>query len=189
MTLCLLYALQLPEFFEAAGINGAALGKERIPSRLLIRTDFKAKDGVVRASNAQTNDSLLRHLIREFEGLPIFLRGSLKEMTGIRDISLRDFFWTGAEKNPLHPYLQGSLLVVVNRRKKTPSNFRSKPLCQQPLYVLLRRDGGYFCACCSRDGGQLSVHPYPMSSYHLPGLQNRQDVEVAGEVVTIVRRL
>jgi transcriptional regulator with XRE-family HTH domain len=189
ITLCLLYAVQLSEFLEAAGINGDALGKERIPGRLLIRSGPNAKDGVVRASNVQANDSLLRHLIREFEGLPVFLRGSLKEITGIRDISLRDFFWTGAEKNPLHPYLRGSLLVVVNRRKKTPSNFRSKPLCQQPLYVMLRRDGGYFCACCSRDGGQLSVHPYPMSSYHLPGLQNRQDVEVAGEVVTIVRRL
>jgi transcriptional regulator with XRE-family HTH domain len=189
MTLCLLYSLQLPEFLEAAGINGAALGKERIPSRLLTRPDFNAKDGVFRTSNAQASDSLLRHLIREFEGLPVFLRGSLKEMTGIRDISLRDFFWTGAEKNPLHPCLRGSLLVVVNRRKKTPSNFRSKLLCQQPLYVMLRRDGGYFCACCSRDGGQLSVNPYPMSSYHPPGVQNRQDVEVVGEVVTIVRKL
>jgi len=189
VTLCLLYAVQLSEFLEAAGINGSTLGEERIPWRLLAKPDFNAKGGAVGASNVQANDPLLRHLIREFEGLPVFLRGSLKELTGIRDLSLRDFFWTGAEKNPLHPYLRGSLLVVVNRRKKTPSNFRSKPLCKHPLYVLLRRDGGYFCACCSRNGSQLSVHPYPMSSYPLPGLQNHQDMEVVGEVVTIVRRL
>ena len=75
-------------------------------------------------------------------------------------MSLDDCFWVGGERAPLHPYLIRALLVIVNRRKRKPIHFRSRPLWEQPVYVMLKRDGTYLCACCGLENGSLVVHPY-----------------------------
>jgi hypothetical protein len=60
---------------------------------------------------------------------------------------------------------------------------------QQPLYVLLKRDGTYTCACCSLENGTLVTHPYSLRPLRPEHLRNRNDAEVVGQVVTIARAL
>jgi hypothetical protein len=104
-------------------------------------------------------------------------------------LSLHDFFWVGGEQNALHPLLANGLLVIVNRHRKKPVHSRSKPLWQQPVYILLRRDGTYMCACCSLENGSLVIHPYSPGYQRPERLRNRHDAEVVGEIVTIARTI
>ena len=67
-------------------------------------------------------------------------------------------------------------------------HFASKPLCQQPVYVLLKRDGTYLCACCGIESGTLVVHPYSKNFHHADVFRYRQDVEVVGQIVMIASK-
>jgi hypothetical protein len=121
--------------------------------------------------------------------IPLFLRGSLSALSGIRSLSLHDFFWVDGERNPLHPSLRNGLMAIVNRRKKKPVHFKTKPLWQQPMYVVLKRDGTYLCACCSVEDGTLIIHSYSQGFRRSEQLQNRRDAEVVGQIVTLARKL
>ena len=68
-------------------------------------------------------------------------------------------------------------------------HFSSKPLCQQPVYVLLKRDGTYLCACCSIENGTLVVHPYAKDFHRADVFRYHHDVEVIGQIVMIAGRL
>ena len=79
--------------------------------------------------------------------------------------------------------------MIVNRHQKKPIYSRSKPLWQQPVYVLLRRNGTYMCGCCSLENGTLVIHPYSSNYQPQEQLRNHDDAEVIGQVVTVARRL
>jgi hypothetical protein len=89
---------------------------------------------------------------------------------------------------PVHPYLAGGILALVNRQKKKPNDCGSKPLWQQPLYIVLKRDGTYVCGCCSRENNSLVIHTYPIGIHRREQLRER-DAEVVGKVVAIMRKL
>ena len=127
-------------------------------------------------------------LFAELGEVPFFLRESLKGLSGLTRPSLKDFFWIGETGSAFHPYLAGGLLAVVNRQKKKPNDCGSKPLWQQPLYVILKREGTYVCGCCSRENNSLVVHSYPGGVHRREQFRNR-DAEVIGKIVAIVRRL
>jgi hypothetical protein len=95
----------------------------------------------------------------------------------------------GGEENPLHPLLVNGLLVIVNRHIKRPIYSRSKPLWQQPLYMLLRRDGTYVCGCCGPENGTLVLHPQSPNYQRSEQLRNHYDAEVIGQIATVARRL
>jgi hypothetical protein len=103
-------------------------------------------------------------LVAELGEIPFFLRGSLTALSVLPRPTLKDFFWIGGMPRAVHPYLEGGVLSVVNRQKKTPNDCGSKPLWQQPLYVVLQRDGTYLCGCCSWQNNSLVVHSYPGGS-------------------------
>ena len=94
-----------------------------------------------------------------------------------------------AVRDALHPYLLNAVLVIVDRHKKKPIDSRSKPLWQQSLYVVLKRDGTYLCGCCGMENGTLVVHPQPQRVDAREQFRNHRDAEVVGQIVTIVRRL
>jgi len=127
-------------------------------------------------------------LFAELGEVPFFLRESLKGFSGLTRPSLKDFFWIGGTRSAVHPYLAGGLLAVVNRQKKKPNDCGSKPLWQQPLYVILKREGTYVCGCCSRENNSLVIHSYPGGVHRRDQFRSR-DAEVIGKIVTIVRRL
>ena len=186
ITLCSLYGLQFRSFLKTIGIEPEKLGKEPMPDHLLGRAS---------AANTRRRDEELRRggfigeLMGECGEIPFFLRNSTETLSGLADVSLDDCFWVGGEPNPLHPYLTHALLVIVNRRKRKPVYFRSKSLWEQPLYVVLKRDGTYLCACCGIENGSLVVHPYSPQFYSPTQLRYPDDAEIVGQVVTIARKL
>ncbi len=189
ITLCAVYGLHFSTFLQSIGLHLNQAGKDPIPDNLVLQ---RLATGFRRGSNETdepAGNGFLEQLLGRSEDVPFFLRGSLVSLSGMTTPSLHDFFWVGGEQNALHPLLVNGLLVIVNRHRKKPVHFRSRPLWQQPLYVLLRRCGTYTCACCSLENGSLVIHPYSPDYQRPERLRNHQDAEVVGEIVTIARTL
>ena len=189
ITLCAVYGLHFSTFLKSIGLHLDQAGKDPMPDTLVpqkLATGFR---GSTHETDEPMKNGFLERLMSRSEDVPFFLRESLASLSGVTTPSLHDFFWVGGEQNALHPLLVNGLLVIVNRHRKKPAHFRSKPLWQQPLYVLLRRDGRYMCACCSLENGSLVIHPYSPDYQRPEQLRNRYDAEVVGEIVTIARTL
>jgi hypothetical protein len=187
VTFCVVYALSIPTVLASLGLRIKETEHEAMPDTLLGRPSVAAI-GNPDDLEAASQEGFLREVIAEFEEIPFFLRGSLKTLSGIARPSLKDFFWIGGLPRTAHPYLDGGLLAVVNRRQKKPNDCGRKPLWQQPLYIVLKRDGTYLGGCCSRDDNKLIVHSYPDGVHGREPFRNR-DAEVIGKIVVVVRKL
>jgi hypothetical protein len=187
MTLCSIYGLPFHAFLRAIGVSAEEAGKEPMPDRFVprIHPADSVEDGRDKEQTAPAG--FLEHLLELVGNVPFFLRHTAQGVSGMAHLSLGDFFWIGGEPNVLHPYLVRGLLALVNRRRRIPFYLASKPLWQQPLYVILTHDGKYLCACCDMENGSLVVHPYPQHSLRRVLFRNRQEAEVMGQIVTIVR--
>jgi hypothetical protein len=171
------------------GLHWDQAGQTSIPENFVSRKAPNGFRGRIHETVEPVENGFLDHLVSRLESVPFFLRESVARLSGIPALSMHDFFWVGGEQNALHPLLVNGLLVIVNRHRKRPFHFRSKALWQQPLYMLLRRDGTYMCACCSLENGALVIHPYGLDYQRPEQLRNRHDAEVVGEIVTIARTL
>ena len=189
ITLCVVYGLHFSTFLKSTGLRLEESGKEPIPDDLVPRrlpTGFR-RDTF--EADEPIGNGFLEQLLNRSEHVPFFLRGSLASLSGLATPALRDFFWVGGEQTALHPLLVNGLLVIVNRQRKRPIHFRSKPLWQQPIYLILKRDGTYTCACCSLENGTLVIHPYSRAYQRPERFRNHHDAEVVGQVVTVARKL
>ena len=188
ITLCAVYGLEWSTFLKSVDLPLENTGAESIGDDLLDRP-LPPRSGRKQVT-AEAPGAFLNHLLTEWEGeLPLFLRGSLAILSGLSHVSLQDIFWIGENQSPLPATRNHSLLAVVNRRKKRPIHWKSKPLWQQPMYVLLRRNGEYGCEFCSRENGSLVLHSYIEGYHRSEQLRNRHDAEVIGQVVTLARKL
>jgi transcriptional regulator with XRE-family HTH domain len=186
-SLCSLYGLQAQLFLDAMGMANEEDPKQSIPAHLLPRN--RSSEIWTEASNHETDSGVLQTLLRHFGELPLFLWNSLDTLSSSAKVAFDDFYWIGGENNALHPYLFKGLLAIVNRRRKTAFHFASKPLWQQPIYLVLRRDGEYLAACCGAENGTLVVHPYG-PDFHPPLVfRNHLDAEIIGQIVAIARRV
>jgi transcriptional regulator with XRE-family HTH domain len=186
VTLCSTYGLKFDLVMKRIGADLADAGAESMPDRYLSRTEPPVAKS---AAGDVIGTGFLEKLQEECQELPFFLRHSLGYFSGSTHISLDDFFWVGGGNDPLHSYLAQGLVVVVNRRRKTPLHFVSKPLWQQPIYVVLKRDGIHFAACCDVENGALVVHPYARGFRRDEEYRLHRDAEVVGQIVAIARRL
>jgi hypothetical protein len=163
-------------------------GTDSIPDRFVNRASPEEIDSAPPRTYELGRDGFLDRLLAHVEEVPFFLRGSIGPLSGLTSPTLNDLFWIGGTGNAGHPFLSGGLLAIVNRHKKKPDGCDSKLLWQQPLYVILRRDGTYLCGCCELKNKHLVLHAY------IKGLNKREefpirDAEVVGQIVTVVRRL
>lgn len=186
ITLCSLYGLRFETFLKAIGIVPEEAGREPMPDHFVSRVSRVEADEL---DTKVAGGGFLEQFLERCEEIPFFLRESIGSLSGLEDTSLNDFFWVGGKYDVLHPYLTNGLVALVNRRRKRPSYFTAKPLWQQPLYVLLKRDGTYLCACCGLENGTLVVHPYSRQFHRPEQLRYHHDVEVVGQVVMIARKL
>jgi hypothetical protein len=187
ITLCSLYGLRFQTFLTSVGIEPDEAGREPIPDHFVSRVQrIEAPEEL---DTKVAAGGFLEQFLERSDEIPFFLRDSIGSLSGLEDVSLSDFFWVGGRYDVLHPYLTNGLLALVNRRKKRPLYFASKPLWQQPLYVLLKRDGTYLCACCGLENGFLVVHPYSQQFHRPEQFRPHHDVEVVGQVVMIARRV
>jgi hypothetical protein len=188
ITLCTIYGLEWSAFLSSVGLQMNELGTDFIADELLFR--LPPAKTATKEDAGKTEGEFFTELLRHWEGeIPLFLRGSLSGLSSIPNLSLHDVFWIGEEQGPLHPNLNGGYMAIVNRRKKRPLHWKSKPLWQQPVYVVLKRDGTYLCACCGLENGTLVLHSYPQGYRRSERLQNQHDAEVIGQIVTLARKL
>jgi hypothetical protein len=190
VSLCILYSIEFWQFLRAAGIATEQAGREPMPDHLVPR----ALQKVPPESREETQMDLHPHgfleaLVEEFQEIPYFLRESLGDLTGLPSFSIRDVFWVGGGRHSLHPYLKGAVFVAVDRRRKRPASWSPQPLWEQPLYLLLKRDGSYLCARCSLAGNTLVVHPFSDGVVRRERYKNHEDAEVIGQIVFLVRKL
>lgn len=189
ISLCILCGLQFQLFLNAIGIIPQDGGTEFMPDYFVSRTSLPGTLNVAGRNHQGDPVGFLGNLLRECHEVPLFLRHTIGQISGQPNLFLDDLFWIGGDRHALNPYLANGLLVVVNRRKRKPVYFGSKPLWQQPVYVILKRDGTYLCACCGIENGTLMVHPYSREFYRPIQLRYHHDAEVVGQIVAIARRL
>jgi hypothetical protein len=183
LTFCVAYSLDLRTALQTLDLDPARAGRQPIPQMLTGRVMSASPETVAETEQP----GFFEKLLAEFGEIPFFLRGSLPALSGLRSPSLKDCFWIGGAQES-HPYMAGALYALVNRQKKKTNDCGSQPIWQQPLYIVLKRDGTYLCGCCSREDHSLVVHTYPGGVHRRNQFRNR-DAEVVGKVVSVARKL
>jgi hypothetical protein len=189
ITLCVVYCVDFQGLLRASGLPLDQDGREPIPDELVSRQPPSRNQGLHVSSeieSLQEPGGFLGPLTEQWEEVPLFLRHSLNELTGLRNFSLSDVFWVGGDKEPIHPLLINATFVVINRRVKNPA--QSNTACEPPLCLLLKRDGTYLCASCALHQGTLVVRAYRGGRLITQHFKNGIDAEVIGRVTTILRR-
>ncbi len=192
ITLCALYSIGFWNFLRASGVFLEDTGTEPMPDELAPREPPLAE----RQVDAVTGETLGRKrqngfwetLLKRWLEIPLFLRKSLSEITCVQNLSVSDVFWVGGDPNPIHPWLENAEFVAVNRRVRKPVPWRGTTFWEQPLYLLLARDGRYLCGCCTLERGFVVVHPYPERAFGPREFKNGTDAEIMGQVTAILRR-
>jgi len=192
IALCVLYCIDFRQFLHASGLPPEHDGQDPIPDELVPRhVPSRGPDLRLggQEESARQHSDFLGTLLKQWEEVPLFLRRSLNELAGLKNLSLSDVFWVGGDENPIHPWLINATFVVVNRRIKKPAQSTAEALCEQPLYLILKRDGSYMCGRCALHQGNLVVQTYPGGPLGARQFRNGTDAEVIGRVTTILRRL
>lgn len=189
ISLCLIYALSFRTLLQVVGIPDRYAGKESMPDRLIpgLQPPHIAIDAV--DGHEGGSGGFLDELIHRCEDVPIFLKHAIAQVSGLRSPSLRNFFWLGGVRSPLHQYLENTLLVSVDRYRKRPIDSRSQPLWKQSFYLVLKRDGTYLCGPCGVENGALVMHPDAEHLHLREEFFNHRDAEVVGQVCAVMRKL
>lgn len=190
LSLCILYGIGFRDFLRAGEITLDSLGSDPVPDELCGRT---APHGFRGSEKTHTNEigtpDFLSVLIDQWKEIPLFLRRSLSEITRLPHLSLLDFFSVAPEQDVADSRLSNAALVAVNRRLKRPLGSPPPALRDEPVYMLVARDGGYLCAPCTFDRGALALHRQPSTPLAPVETETRTDLEVIGQVTAILRRL
>ena len=184
ISICATYFASAAEFLQAAGVELDRPDQLPMPADFL--EDIRAGK---RTESVPRSPEFVNEMERQFPEIPYFLHGAMPGFFGIAHLSIRDVFWAGGIRRFIHPYMNGALFLIVDRRRKTVRSSLSCAMWAQPLYVFLRRDGTYLCGSCSRLNGILMIRPCVAGLPKLLRLRNRVDAEVVAQIVGIVRRL
>ena len=193
VTLCGLYSIGFWEFLRASSVSLEETGGEPIPDEWIprklppARRTSNVANGVKSSRNRQ--NGFLGMLLKRWQDIPLFLRKSLSDLTSDPNFSVSNVFWVGGEHDPIHPWLENAEFVAINRRVRKPDPWGGATFWEQPLYLLLARDGRYLCGCCTLEQGIVIVHPYPDRPLSLRQFTNGAEAEVMGRVTAILRRL
>lgn len=190
ISLCVLYCIDFWTFLRAAGIPIEFLGNDALPDEFIPREVSPSLAASIPLSHSGGKEAgPLSSLIDQWEELPLFLKSALPAISGLKDISLTDVFWVGANKDSMHPAFAGASLLVVNRRVKIPVKLTASTVWEQPLYIVLLRGGNYLCCSCELRGGILTANPNSQRRQSSIEFRNGIDAEVIGQVTAILRRL
>jgi hypothetical protein len=191
ISLCVLYCIDFWHFLRAAGLPVEFLGNDPLPEELIGRIGPSEVSDEVAGSGHLGGEQrgFLSAIIDQWEELPLFTKDALSAICRLKDISLSDIFWVDVNQHPTHPCLAGAAFVAVNRRLKTPLQSTVPTVWEQPLYMVLRRDGSYLCGTCVLQHGVLVVRQQSEQLHSPIELRNGIDAEVIGQVTAILRRL
>ena len=191
ISLCILYTIPFWEFLRAAGLPIELLVGDPVPDELVPRPvpqiDHFSRSAQMDEAGEQSG--FLQTVIEQWTEVPLFLSHSLAVVSGLKNLSMSDVYWVGGDPNPIHPYLANATLAVINQHMKKPPSSAAQMLWEQPLYLILSRDGSFLCGVCTSLDDLLAVHPYPERSFVPRKLRKDVDAEVIGQVTALVRHL
>jgi transcriptional regulator with XRE-family HTH domain len=179
ISVCAVYFASGEQLLRVAGIRLEEAGSIAMPRELL---------GEGRAETPRPS-VFFEALELRFGQVPYFLAASLGNLFALPDFSVRDIFWAGGLEATEESGLSDALFFVVDRRQKTPRPSLSSPAWQQPIYVLVERDGTYLCGFCSLENGILILRPCVAELPRLMRLGHRTEAEVVGRITGMVRRV
>jgi len=182
-TLAIVYSLPLRDLLRSFGIALDDFGKAGLTHKARVSRTR------IRRTKNEERGGFFENAQNQFGHVPLFLASALPALSGLTHTSLRDIFWLGGERNPLHPSLRGALFVLVNRRSKTPRIVSRMPLWEQPLYLLEERGGSYLAASCALENGRLVMYVYPKDFTEAQAVRRHIDADVVGQIVGITRSL
>jgi hypothetical protein len=194
LSLCILYCIDFWTFLRVAVLPVDSLGNDPLSDEMIGRAGSAGNRPADGGATGLTSfggqrGAFLPSLIDQWEELPLFIKGSLSAISRLKDISLSDIFWVRENQNPTHPRLAGATLVAVNRRAKTPPQSPASTVWEQPIYMLVKRDGAYLCGTCVLQHGVLILRPQSEKEHSPIELRNGIDAEVVGQVTMVLRRL
>jgi hypothetical protein len=189
-TLSILYSLRFSELLDWFGLRQDETRLAAIPAEWMapaIKSLAKKATPIIRRKKSA--GGFLGNTLDRLGELPLFLRESLPFLSGLEDVSLRDIYWVGGQREAMHPLLDSALFVILNRRKRRPRIFARKSGWEQPVYLLTKRDGSYLMASCGMEDGAIVLHPYTDQFIPPQRFRKSADAEVVGQIVTVVRSL
>ncbi|MGB2656391.1 MAG: hypothetical protein WA857_03955 [Candidatus Acidiferrum sp.] len=193
ISLCIFYCIDFWSFLRAGGLPLESLGNNPLSDELSGRIGLpknEVSDEVAASGHLRgEGPGFLSALVDQWEELPLFIKDALPAICRLKDISLSDIFWVDVNQHPTHPCLAGAAFVAVNRRFKTPLQSTVPSVWEQPLYMVLRRDGSYLCGTCALQQGVLVIRQQSEQAHNPIKLRNGIDAEVIGQVTAILRRL
>lgn len=189
LTLCCVYGVSFRSLVVSMGIPLDHAGTIPMPDHLAGRFSQEPSRPDTDQSGFTGRPGFLERVLEYWRDIPLFLRGSIGSITGLRKLSANDFFWIPEEHQSLYPYVATDVLAAVNRRTKTPLHFPAKALWNQPVYLLQKREGDYLCACCNVENSTLVVHSYTEQVSSPLQFRYRKDIEVVGQIVAIARKI
>jgi transcriptional regulator with XRE-family HTH domain len=185
-TLCAIYAIPFHELLRFFGLSLRQDGTHPIPDQWMPRSGLFTEGEREQEASSR---GFLGSVLARYGTPPFFLRDSIASLLGLSELSLQDFFWAGGQPAALHPALTGALLVVVNRKRRTPPAFLRKSLWDRPLYLLARRNGSHVLASCTLQDHLIVAHPHTGNFVRPERLQNHADAEVIGQIIGVLRTL
>jgi hypothetical protein len=188
ISLCIVYGITFAEFLASAGLSLDGTGGGTIPDVLVSREVSGSRGRRASDSAKPGANGFLERLSGRLRPAPLFLRRSWVDFSGLKRPTLNDVFWLGGIPNSIQPF-ENTILAVVNRHKKRPVYFPSREWWQQPLYLVLKRNGTCVAGCCSLENNALVIREYAANRWHVSHIESRHDAEVIGQIVTIVRKL
>lgn len=190
VTLCTIYSIGFWHLLKASGLAMDKLGQRAILEDLTEGTHWAPRSRRKDQDPQGTKEgSFLSILMDRFEEVPLFLRNALPELCGMPRLALRDVFWVGEMGQEFHAPLRGAAFLVVNQRMKTPFISESEPEWKQPVYLLARRDGSYFCGRFALAGHTTVLHSLSARPSSPKPHESGGDAEIVGRVVTVLRRI
>lgn len=192
IALCVLYGIGFEQFLRACGLPVDKAGREPIPDELLprsVQAGTAPQEIETTKEVPQKRHGSVAPMLTEWTEIPLFLRLSLDQISGLKNLSFSDLFWVGNDKSPRHPLLVNAKLVAINRRARRLAPHNPSKACDPCLHIILRRDGSYLCGQCALEQGHLVVDGYPRGGIGAQRFRNGVDAEIAGQVTAILRRL
>ena len=188
VSLSILYGFPFLTFLKHVGFADGLNGGEAMPDELVPRAIPSGLNPRIEPTPPTTpsdwNDPILSRSIA-----PHLVNEGWGAVVGLPRPGLHDLFWLGSTAENVSPHLSDGVIGVINRHRKKLLFCRAKPAWQQPLYLILHRDGSYECACCSRERGVLVIRPCSADIKPPRRFESGLDAEVIGRFVSVVRRL
>ncbi|MGA7523743.1 MAG: helix-turn-helix transcriptional regulator [Acidobacteriaceae bacterium] len=188
VTLCLIYGIRLGDLVAASETAQVDPSRLSMPPHLIsgLPPDEEHEE---RQNSSLVQPGTASALPKNLGEVPWFLAGSIERISGIQHLSIRDFYCLSGDQPFLPAHTRGSMLALVDRRRKKPHRLPNQPGWQQPAWILIDRDGEHRCACCSLEGENLVLYPESDRARSPEVLLPGRDVEVVGQIVAVMRRI